>query len=540
MLQLLRLSLSQTHLDVYPGTPPTQLLVTIDNGSRNVDEFRLRLGGIDPSWFQLTPNVVRLFPGSQGTATLAIRVPVGTALAGTYTAHLIATSRRDPELAASIELTITVPVLGGVEIEATPERVRCRRHAQSRLLVRNARNSHVRVELRATDPEAALRVEFTPSDLVVGPQGEAMATVAMITPGWRVTGLPRWRGFTIVAIDPEQEPEVVLATTSMQVVHLSVLPWLDALFRAVRQWGILVLIIAVAIVGVIWALGAPGTRLVDEPATPPPALAAANAPGTDPDAAEGRAGQDGAAGGSGALAVAAVAQTGNAAGAQAAAQAQASAGQDQITAALVGPEAAAAARAGGGATGLAANGTPTPVAATIRRFGVVPPPADQAPGAVPLQWDTRGAQSVQLTEATPAPDAGTGTLEERRYILTASNQTTSDTQSLSVYVVRPPTIEELKVDRPAITVGDFVYLTWRTSRATRVLLDGNPVDASAMESGALNLQPTETHTYVLRAENNAGPVSQSVTVNVSPLPTPTPAPTVPVPTLRPTPRPPSR
>ena len=539
MLQLLRLSLSQTHLDAYPGTPPTQLLVTIDNGSRNVDEFRLRLGGIDPSWFQLTPNVVRLFPGSQGTATLAIRVPVGTALAGTYTAHLIATSRRDPELAASIELTITVPVLGGVEIEATPERVRCRRHAQSRLLVRNARNSHVRVELRATDPEAALRVEFTPSDLVVGPQGEAMATVAMITSGVARDGPPP----LAEDHDHRDRPRAgtrssVLATTSMQVVHLSVLPWLDALFRAVRQWGILVLIIAVAIVGVIWALGAPGTGLVDEPATPPPALAAANAPGTDPDAAEGRAGQDSAAGGSGALAVAAVAQTGTRLAHRPRRRPRRARvrirSPPRWSAPRPPPRPAPAAPPGLPPTAPQPP-WPRPSAASALSRRRRP-----APGAVPLQWDTRGAQSVQLTEATPAPDAGTGTLEERRYILTASNQTTSDTQSLSVYVVRPPTIEELKVDRPAITVGDFVYLTWRTSRATRVLLDGNPVDASAMESGALNLQPTETHTYLLRAENNAGPVSQSVTVNVSPLPTPTPAPTVPVPTLRPTPRPPSR
>jgi len=142
---------------------------------------------------------------------------------------------------------------------------------------------------------------------------------------------------------------------------------------------------------------------------------------------------------------------------------------------------------------------------------------------VPLQWTVRGASSVSLEQNRPTgsdPLSQYDAVERRDYTLRASNAVGQQAQSLSVFVVRPPAIDDFSVDRSEITTGQSIYLLWRTARALRAFLDDMPLDT--IEAGSLTLQPVETHTYRLRAENGAGQVQQSLTVSVSAPPTPTP------------------
>jgi hypothetical protein len=166
--------------------------------------------------------------------------------------------------------------------------------------------------------------------------------------------------------------------------------------------------------------------------------------------------------------------------------------------------------------------TPTPQVPVIVRFGLASPSGEPSP-SVPLQWTVRGASSVSLEQTSPAasdPLNSYDIVERRDYTLRASNGVGQNAQSLSVFVVRPPAIDDFSVDRSDITIGQNIYLLWHTSRALRAFLDDTPLDA--VEAGSVTLQPVETHTYTLRAENGAGQVQQSVTVSVSPPPTATP------------------
>jgi hypothetical protein len=158
---------------------------------------------------------------------------------------------------------------------------------------------------------------------------------------------------------------------------------------------------------------------------------------------------------------------------------------------------------------------------------------------VPLQWTVRGAESVRVDQGAPPPDGATlgyEQVERRDFTLTASNPVGQSVQSLSVYVVRPPSIEEFRADRTEVVLGQSAYLVWRTARALRLFLDDTPLEGALVEAGSLTLDLPETHTFTLRAEDGTGEVQASVTVRVT-APTPTPVPTVrPTPTVRPIPR----
>lgn len=83
----------------------------------------------------------------------------------------------------------------------------------------------------------------------------------------------------------------------------------------------------------------------------------------------------------------------------------------------------------------------------------------------------------------------------------------------------------LSADPTSIQRGQSSTLTWNTTDATDVTLDGNKVDPS----GSQSVSPTQTTTYHLVAKGAGG--TQEATAQVAlaapPTPTPTPAPTPP-------------
>lgn len=75
----------------------------------------------------------------------------------------------------------------------------------------------------------------------------------------------------------------------------------------------------------------------------------------------------------------------------------------------------------------------------------------------------------------------------------------------------PQTITSFTASQTAITQGQSVTLTWGTSNATAVLLNG----ASVAPSGTQVVTPTTTTTYTLEADGAAAPITQLITVNVT-------------------------
>ncbi len=92
----------------------------------------------------------------------------------------------------------------------------------------------------------------------------------------------------------------------------------------------------------------------------------------------------------------------------------------------------------------------------------------------------------------------------------------------------PPVTATLSANPGSIQRGQSATLTWSTTNADDVNMDGNKVDPN----GSQSVSPSDTTTYHLHAKGGGGAQDATATVTVTAPPTPTPAPTP-----RPTPPP---
>ena len=118
----------------------------------------------------------------------------------------------------------------------------------------------------------------------------------------------------------------------------------------------------------------------------------------------------------------------------------------------------------------------------------------------------------------------------QNYSLTVEGEagTTDDTDSFTIVVSSTPPPDEVTIDSfsalpSTIDIGDPVTVTWQTSNATSVTLNG--VTVSDDGSGTFN--PEADTNYVLRASGPGGPVTQTRSVEVTQQPvTPDPTATI--------------
>ena len=113
------------------------------------------------------------------------------------------------------------------------------------------------------------------------------------------------------------------------------------------------------------------------------------------------------------------------------------------------------------------------------------------------------------------------TTTDQSYVLTASNNKGTVSQSKGIVLVRPPQIQSVTVDQTDVCAGCEVTFSWNVQRAERITLDGQQVQGS---QGTQRIRVTESKEFILSAENVLGKDIRTVTVNVNPNITPTPAP----------------
>ena len=84
----------------------------------------------------------------------------------------------------------------------------------------------------------------------------------------------------------------------------------------------------------------------------------------------------------------------------------------------------------------------------------------------------------------------------------------------------PPTVDTYAAQPAAITEGDTSTISWMTTNATSVSING--VGTGLAADGSVVVTPAVTTSYALTATGPDGQASGSVTITVSPAPTPTP------------------
>jgi uncharacterized Zn-binding protein involved in type VI secretion len=132
-----------------------------------------------------------------------------------------------------------------------------------------------------------------------------------------------------------------------------------------------------------------------------------------------------------------------------------------------------------------------------------------------LTWVTTDAASVTLNGTAVAlngshVDFPTATTT---YTLVASNTTGSARATATVTVTIPPPMPtaSLTASPASIQSGQSSTLSWNTTDAATVTLNGAPVARSGMEV----VSPTTTSTYTLVASNVTGSITRSTTVTVT-------------------------
>ena len=165
----------------------------------------------------------------------------------------------------------------------------------------------------------------------------------------------------------------------------------------------------------------------------------------------------------------------------------------------------------------------------IVRFTAVPPEIRLGDCSV-LQWETRGASRVFVTNLTSAgAPVNVNTSDQlvvcpqrtTTYSLTATNDRGEIVSSDVTIVVRPnlPIITQFTATPSEIKIGESSLLTWATENADTLTLtnsNGGILPTSGA-NGSLSVTPAVTTTYTLTATNGAGEsVSAAVTVVVKP------------------------
>jgi ribosomal protein L24E len=123
-------------------------------------------------------------------------------------------------------------------------------------------------------------------------------------------------------------------------------------------------------------------------------------------------------------------------------------------------------------------------------------------------------------DGRPQPGAGTMRVQvrdDRQVVLEARNAAGSVASTIGLLFLRPPEIRSFQASAGAVARGQPVTLTWDTIYATRVTLNGRPVEPG---SGSLEVQPDQDTTYTLVAENELGRAERRAVVQVrAPAPT---------------------
>jgi hypothetical protein len=478
------LSLSATKLEIAPGES-VEATISIRNQSQIVDQFGIRIQGLDPTWWTLSTSSVSLFPGDQGETKLTIHPPKeAESKAGSYSFQVRAVSQANPEEMTEEEAYLVLRGFLVWDAEMSPTKV-VGRSGTYRLTASNSGNTDITLILEGKDPEEALDYTFSHNKVTV-PAGESALITLKVSPKKREKG--KLYSFQVLVRPAEAKVSSKEAKTiNGQFEYQRRWPW---------KWILLGLAIA-AVVFLVWKF------LI------PPSLPSINSFIADPESI--------AAGESSTL-------SWDVSGATTVTIDQEVEGVD------LDPSA--------GTFTVSPNTTTTYTLTAINKAGnitdtvqvrVLPVinsfTADQESITVgedlTLNWNVSSATTVTIDQEVEGvdldPSAGTFTVSPTTtttYTLTASNDAGIDTKTVTVEVL--PAINSFTANPKNIYYGGGKStLSWDVSGAVTVTIDqgvGIVTPTTGSADVYLYTSTSTSRTYTLVATNDAGSSTATVTV----------------------------
>lgn len=192
------LTLGATRLQVEPGGQ-AQLSVTVRNPGHLVESFRLDVVGLDPTWWQVHPPELPVYPGQEESALIVLNppaqaqapdaaLPFGVRAVSTLDANRSVVEEGDLEVGRILDLQATI----------RPVTSRGRWLGNHHVTYTNWGNSAVFLRLSAGDKDGQLGFRVTPEQLSVPVGGSAKARVRVRPVKPFLRGTPQHRPFQII------------------------------------------------------------------------------------------------------------------------------------------------------------------------------------------------------------------------------------------------------------------------------------------------------------------------------------------------------
>ncbi|WP_119098150.1 MULTISPECIES: hydrogenase expression protein [unclassified Streptomyces] len=175
-------SLEPAAITVDPGSVASVRL-RVRNTGDTVEEYRLRPAGAAAGWTRVEPDVLRLYPGAEGTAQVEFSPPrTSDSAAGPTPFGIRVEPAEHPEIRDVVEGQITVGPFAELRCELVPLAVRGRWRAKAAVAVDNLGNQPLTVSLSGRENGDALTVEPEPTSVQAAPGRAAFANLS-IRPG---------------------------------------------------------------------------------------------------------------------------------------------------------------------------------------------------------------------------------------------------------------------------------------------------------------------------------------------------------------------
>ena len=168
--------------------------VAVTNSSSVIDAYRVQVFGLDPSWVEIEPARLSLFPGETANVAVNLRLPADYP-ASQRTLTVNVASDDDPGSFALSQIELAVQPRTKTSLQIDPQMITGGKRATFGMVIGNEGNAPVTASAYAIDPEDLAEFSFDPPEVVVAPGREQVIQVTA-EGGRSWFGPPRPRTFT--------------------------------------------------------------------------------------------------------------------------------------------------------------------------------------------------------------------------------------------------------------------------------------------------------------------------------------------------------
>ncbi|MFH9727622.1 hydrolase [Streptomyces sp. NPDC017254] len=190
-------SLDPAEVTVEPGARAGARL-RVRNTGDTVEEYRLSLVGKPSGWSRIEPDVLRLYPGSEGTAEISFAPPRSSDVEAGPLAYGIRVDPRENSGARDVvEGRLTITPFTETRAELLPPALLGRFRGRARIAVDNLGNTPLTASLVARDEANRLTFDVRPNAVQIAPGRAAFGELVVRPQAVRWTGAEEQHRFTV-------------------------------------------------------------------------------------------------------------------------------------------------------------------------------------------------------------------------------------------------------------------------------------------------------------------------------------------------------